>query len=147
MIEELSEKYIKDLAEIERLTFSDPWSEKAFKDSLLSPFSHFFVFVENGKAIGYAGLYAISGEGSVTNVATHPSARGRGVARALLKRMMEEARTLSLEFISLEVRESNEVARHLYESLGFEAMGKRKNFYSKPREDAIVMNYFLKKDD
>lgn len=145
MIKAFEERHVKDAAEIEKMCFSDPWSEKSFLDSLENSFSHFLVFEEEGVS-GYIGLYAVSGEGSITNVAVHPEKRGRGIGEALVREAVKLGETLSLEFITLEVRESNTPARRLYEKCGFSEVGMRRGFYSKPREDAVIMNYYFDKD-
>lgn len=145
MIKDFDKRHITDAVALEELCFSEPWSEKAFQDSISSPFSYFKVWEEE-KVDGYIGLYAVSGEGSITNVAVHPEKRGQGIGEKLVREAIRVGRELNLEYITLEVRESNVPARRLYEKCGFEEMGKRKSFYSKPREDAVVMNYFFDKD-
>ena len=145
MIKAFEKKHATEVAEIEKLCFSDPWSEKSFLDSLENPFSHFLAFEEEGIS-GYIGLYAVSGEGSITNVAVHPEKRGRGIGESLVREAIKLGEALSLEFITLEVRESNTPARRLYEKCGFSDVGIRRGFYSKPREDAVIMNYYFNKD-
>ena len=145
MIKAFEKRHVAEAAEIEKLCFSDPWSEKSFLDSIESPFSHFLVFEEEGVS-GYIGLYAVSGEGSITNVAVRPEKRGLGIGEALVKEAVKLGETLSLEFITLEVRVSNTPARRLYEKCGFSEVGMRRGFYSKPREDAVIMNYYFNKD-
>ena len=146
MILSFDKAHIPEVAEIERLCFSEPWSEKALEESLASSLSHFFVFVEDGRVIGYMGLYAVAGEGSVTNVATHPDHRRKGVGKALVENAVAIGKELGLEYITLEVRQSNLPAQKLYEKCGFQIVGKRRNFYTAPTEDAIIMNCFLDKE-
>ncbi len=145
MIKDFEEIHIDEVAEIERLSFTDAWSKKALLDSLKNEFSHFKVYVED-KVLGYIGFYAVAGEGSITNVAVHPDKRGRGIGEKLVRAVIEEGERQKVEYITLEVRTSNETARRLYSKCGFVDMGIRKNFYSNPREDAVVMNYFFDKD-
>ena len=147
MILPFDKEHIPEVAEIERLCFSEPWSEKALEESLASSLSHFFVFVEGGRVIGYMGLYAVAGEGSVTNVATHPDHRRKGVGKALVENAVAVGKELGLEYITLEVRQSNLPARELYEKCGFQIVGKRRNFYTAPTEDAIIMNCFFDKEE
>ena len=144
MIKDFDFLHIPEAVRIEELCFSDPWSEIAFKDSLLSPFSHFKVWEENGRVMGYIGFYALSGEGSITNVAVHPDGRKKGIGKALIDEIIGLGESLGLEYITLEVRVSNTPARNLYAKCGFEDMGLRKNFYTKPKEDAMIMNYYFK---
>ncbi|MBQ7897318.1 MAG: ribosomal protein S18-alanine N-acetyltransferase [Clostridia bacterium] len=145
MIKDFNAVHISPAAEIERLCFSDPWSEGAFADSLKSEYAHFKVWEED-KVLGYIGFYAVAGEGSITNVAVHPDARGKGIGLALVKEVIALGEKLALDYITLEVRGSNTPARTLYEKCGFRDMGTRRNFYTKPREDAVIMNYFFDKD-
>ena len=144
MIVPMTEEHIHGVAEIEKLCFSEPWSEAALKESLDSEFSEFYVYIEDGTVAGYMGLYAVAGEGSVTNVATHPDHRKKGVGYALVQNALRVAEALSLESITLEVRESNIPAQRLYEKCGFERVGVRKNFYKLPKENAVVMLKELK---
>lgn len=144
MIKDFNVLHIPEAVTIEELCFSDPWSEIAFKDSLLSPYSHFKVWEEGGKVAGYIGFYALSGEGSITNVAVHPDFRKKGIGEALVNEIIRLGKSLCLEYITLEVRASNTPAKSLYTKCGFEEVGLRKNFYTKPKEDAIIMNYYFK---
>lgn len=144
MIAPMTEEHLSAVAEIERLCFSEPWSEAALKESLDSPYSHFYVYIEEGTVAGYMGLYAVAGDGSVTNVATHPSHRKKGVGYALVENALRIAEGLSLEYVTLEVRKSNIPAQKLYEKCGFKTVGIRKGFYSLPKEDGIVMQRELK---
>ncbi len=145
MIKSFEKRHAAAAAEIEKLCFSDPWSEKSFIESIENPFSHFLVFEED-EVLGYIGLYAVSGEGSITNVAVHPEKRGLGIGEALVREATEISRGLLLDYVTLEVRESNTPARRLYEKCGFENVGIRRGFYSKPKEDAVIMNYYFNKD-
>lgn len=141
MIVKMTKEHVPEVAEIEKLCFSDPWSEHALSESIACDYAHFSVYLENGKVIGYMGFYALFDEGSVTNVATHPDYRGRGVGTALMQHTIELCRKRSVESITLEVRESNITAQRLYEKCGFERVGVRKNFYSLPRENALIMQW------
>ncbi len=134
----IEREHIKQITQLEKVCFSEPWSE----ESLLTAFkggTKFFVEVKNNKVLGYIGISCIIDEGYVTNVAVFPEFRNKGVASALLNRTFSLARDLGLAFISLEVRESNSTAISLYEKFGFKTEGKRKGFYSNPKEDALIM--------
>lgn len=128
----------KGIAELERECFSSPWSENAVLESYEADTS-FFVFLENEKIIGYAGLQIVLDEGYVTNIAVTKKARGRGIGGALVEALVNFSKEKNLAFISLEVRESNIPAISLYKKFGFEDKGKRKAFYQSPTEDAIIM--------
>ena len=128
---------IAQIANIEKLCFSTPWSENAISESM-SAGTHFYVIQKNDIVAGYMGLSKISGEGYVTNIAILPEYRRQGLGRLLLQHVIEDSKS-DLEFISLEVRESNLPAISLYTSFGFEKAGLRKRFYTNPLENAIIM--------
>lgn len=131
---------IKDIAKIENTCFSNPWSENNIAESLDNPASNFLVALVDERVVGYMGLQIFSGEGYVTNVAVLPEYRGQGIAKALITEQMKN----DMEFITLEVRESNIPAISLYEKMGFENMGIRPKFYSIPTENAIIMTKYLR---
>ena len=134
---------IADMVFIEEECFSTPWSRKSFAESLSHTPWHFFVAVYNGKIVGYGGVYLILDEGQISNIATLPAFRGKGIGRAVLEEIIKLCRAEGCEKITLELRESNSVARALYESCGFTQVGKRPNFYSNPQETAILMDKSL----
>lgn len=129
---------IKEIARLEKECFSTPWSEHTITDAFKTG-TRFFVAKKDSLVLGYVGISAILDEGYITNVAVFPEARQKGVASALLSSLFEFARENSLSFISLEVRESNNAAISLYQKFGFKTEGKRKNFYSNPHEEALIM--------
>lgn len=124
---------------VECESFSQPWSESAILAEMENGHSTLFAAVENGGVIGWAGLEAVCGEGSVTNIAVLPAFRRKGVGRKLTQRLIEEAREEGLDFLMLEVRVSNTPAVALYESLGFSPVGIRPHFYEAPCEDALLL--------
>ncbi len=129
---------ITDIAALEKECFSSPWSENAIEESMnLS--TRFFVAETDGKTVGYLGVSAVADEGYITNIAVTEAYRRCGIGRMLLEKCFEMSKELSLVFISLEVRTSNTAAISLYEKMGFSAEGRRKNFYTHPTEDAIIM--------
>lgn len=131
-------RHIKRIAALERVSFSTPWSEEA----LLDAFSHgtkFFVAEKDDKVLGYIGISCILDEGYITNVAVFPEYKNKGVGTALLNRVISLKDELPLSFISLEVRESNATAIRLYEKFGFKTEGFRRNFYTNPLENALIM--------
>lgn len=134
----LKPEHIPQIADLEKICFSEPWSAESILDAYKNS-TKFFVAEENGKVLGYVGISCILDEGYITNVAVFPNERGRGIGTALLKRLFSLAGDISLSFISLEVRESNLAAISLYEKLGFKVEGKRKNFYRDPQEDGLIM--------
>lgn len=130
---------LSQVAEIEKQIFSVPWSEKAFKESVESENTIYIVAKENEKVLGYAGMYVSFEEGSITNIAVDIEVRRRGIGRKLIADILDKANERGVEKIFLEVRETNEPAIALYEKMGFEKNGIRKNFYEKPLENAIIM--------
>ena len=138
----LERAHLSAVAELEALCFSAPWSENAL-GHLLTGENFGVVAVLDGAVCAYVGLVVALDEGEITNVATHPSYRRRGLARAVLVSLIDEAKKRGLCRVSLEVRESNAAAISLYESLGFALCGKRKNFYSRPREDGLILEKIL----
>lgn len=128
----------KAIALLEKECFSEPWSETAITDSYQNS-TVFILFEEDGGILGYAGMQTVLDEGYVTNIAVTSSARRRGIGRALVEGLKQKAEEMALSFISLEVRVSNAAAIALYEKQGFKRMGKRKNFYSRPTEDGLIM--------
>ncbi|MBQ7381322.1 MAG: ribosomal protein S18-alanine N-acetyltransferase [Clostridia bacterium] len=138
----LEAAHLSAVHELEMLCFGNPWSEQAL-GHLLENGNFGIVAEENGRLCAYVGLVSALDEGEITNVATHPDFRRRGYARAVLLALIDEAKRRGLCRVSLEVRESNTGARALYESLGFALCGKRKNFYSRPREDGLILEKIL----
>lgn len=127
--------HLDDVYEIEKICFAHPWSKNDLAKQLDIATSHFLVAEADGKAVGYMGLQIFSGEGYVTNVAVLPKYRGRGIAQALISEQLKN----KMEFITLEVRESNIPAINLYKKMGFENMGIRPHFYTDPDENAVIM--------
>ena len=130
--------HIKDIANLEKVCFSTPWSQETITDAYKTG-TKFFVVEKDRKVLGYVGLSAIIDEGYITNIAVFPEYRKMGVGTALLQHLFDFAKEKELAFISLEVRESNSNAISLYKKLGFIEEGKRKNFYSLPSEDALIL--------
>lgn len=138
----MSAEHVGDVAELERLCFSEPWSEKSL-ELLLGNGAAAYVAVEDGKAVAYGGMLSVLDEGQITNIAVHPNFRRRGIGRTVTEALLKNARENKLSAVFLEVRASNRAAEELYRSLGFAAVGERKNFYRLPVEAAIIMKYVV----
>lgn len=138
-------KHIDAVEEIEKQCFSLPWSRQALVSQLPDDM-HVFIVAENeqGNAIGYVGMMYVLDEGYISNVAVSPDYRKLGIADALISRLISDAEKKKLSFVTLEVRESNIPAINLYSKNGFSEVGLRKNYYEKPKENAILMTRFLK---
>ena len=141
----LAPAHLGALAEIEALCFSQPWSREALAEELGSPCARFLTALVTGEAVGYVGAHAACGEFYMDNLAVHPAHRRQGVARALLLALISLAEREGGAFLTLEVRPSNEAALGLYQSLGFWEAGRRKGFYEKPKEDALILRLDLQK--
>ena len=132
--------HLDEVAELERVCFTTPWSRNMLAEELDNYLSAFLVALDdNDKVAGYAGLQAVLDEGYITNVAVRPDCRRQGIAGKLLQVFLDFAKGNHLAFLSLEVRASNYDAIALYGSRGFRSVGRRKNYYEHPREDAIIM--------
>lgn len=125
--------------EIEQETFTLPWSLEAITNEFTNPVATYYVAKEDDKVIGYIGVWYVMDEGQITNVAVHKDYRRRGVAKALIERLILDATEGHRAVLLLEVRASNVAAQSLYELYGFNGMGTRKNYYVQPKEDAIIM--------
>lgn len=132
--------HLDEVAELERVCFSTPWSRNMLAEELDNALSAFLVALDDaGRVAGYAGLQVVLDEGYITNVAVRPDCRKQGVAGKLLQVFLDFAQGNQLSFLTLEVRASNYDAIALYGSRGFRSVGRRKNYYEHPREDAIIM--------
>ena len=132
--------HLGEVAELERICFSVPWSRNMLAEELDNLVSGFLVALDDsGKVVGYAGVQVILDEGYITNVAVRPECRRQGIAAKLLQVFLDFAKANKLAFLTLEVRASNYDAIALYGSRGFRSVGRRKNYYEHPREDAIIM--------
>jgi ribosomal-protein-alanine N-acetyltransferase len=132
---------------IEKAAFSDPWSENAFHEALSHPAVFFACARCGGDDIaGYVVAWFAADEGEIANLAVSPIAWGGGVGRALLTSALDVAASRGASAVYLEVRDSNERARRLYRSSGFEEVGRRRRYYRHPVEDAIVLRRTMTKD-
>ena len=146
-IAEAREELLPQIQKIEQQSFSVPWTEQMLRMQL-QPDSHVFLTAETEDGVvGYVGMMYVLDEGYISNVAVRPDMRRRGVADALLRALEKRARALSLSFLTLEVRESNRPAVALYEARGYRIAGRRRNYYEKPTEDALLMTLTLEEKD
>lgn len=128
------------ICEIEEEAFPTPWTSAAFYNELVNNhFAHYMVMEYEGEIIGYGGMWLIMNEAHVTNIAISLKYRGRKLGERLVCELQRTAAFMGAERMTLEVRESNEVAKRLYTKLGFESSGVRKAYYTDNNEDAIIM--------
>ena len=131
--------HVAQVAELENICFSDPWSERSVASELNNPLSCWLVAEEDTCVAGYIGSQTVIDESDMMNVAVHPDFRRQGIAEALVKALVEALKERGSHCLTLEVRASNAPAIALYEKLGFVQVGRRKNYYRNPREDALIL--------
>ena len=142
-VREATRADVARIAEIERISFSDPWSVEALETAMGLSHVRFFVAEEGGgsaaRVVGYVVALVMSDEGEIADLAVDPAARRRGLGALLLARVMEEMDRRGVRALYLEVRASNVAALGLYRAHGFEAVGRRRGYYQRPVEDALVL--------
>lgn len=147
-VEPVREEDLPAIVEIERAAFSDPWALQSFRDALEHPAVHFLAARgDDGLVVGYVVAWLVADEGEIANLAVAPEVWGGGAGAQLLDAALKEAAARGVENVYLEVRDSNERARRLYRSRGFEEVGRRRGYYRRPVEDAIVLRRTLKQVD
>lgn len=133
----------QEAAEIEAACFAEPWSERTYHATLLLPYAYYYKAVIRGDGrahmIGTIGLQVIGGDGEISNVAVLPRYRRHGIAHRLMEEVFREGDRLVPGDFTLEVRAGNTAAIALYESFGFVTEGVRRDYYEKPRENALIM--------
>ena len=127
------------IAELEKLCFSDPWSENSIRYELTNPLSHWIVAMEDDRVAGYVGSQTVLDEADMMNIAVHPDFRRRGIAQSLVEGLVADLAEKNVRCLTLEVRASNAPAISLYEKLGFAQVGRRPNYYRNPKEDALIL--------
>ena len=139
LVRKLQDEDIPELSRIEAESFSMPWSADAFRELLARPYCTYLVALADGQVVGCCGYSDICHEANIDNVVVAPKYRNRGIAQAMLQKLMEQAQASGIVAYTLEVRVSNQAAIHLYEKFGFRSEGVRPRFYEKPIEDAVIM--------
>lgn len=137
--------HLEELEKLERICFSRPWSHKMLAEELENQCAAFLVAEDSvsGRVLGYAGLMVVADEGYITNVAVFPEYRRQGIAAQILQVFLQFAAANHLAFLTLEVRPSNAAAIALYQGFGFEEVGRRKNYYDLPKEDALILTKYF----
>ena len=139
IIETMKASHVAQIAELEKICFSDPWSEKSIASELNNELAFWLTAIEGDLVAGYIGSQTVIDETDMMNVAVHPDFRRKGIAEALVNALVEAMKSRGSRCLTLEVRASNEPAIMLYEKLGFSQIGRRKNYYRNPREDALIL--------
>ncbi len=134
----LTPQNVEGVFQIEQACFSTPWSLESFKNDLTNENAVYFCLEEDGKVIGYVGMWQSLDEGNINNIAVLQEYRRKGYGKLLLEHLIAYGKEHNLSFLTLEVRESNTGARALYQSVGFLEVGRRNKYYERC-EDAILM--------
>ena len=142
----MSQQTVGQVAELEHRCFSTPWSYKDLVSELDNPWAIWLTAMEGDALIGYLGIQYGPDGADIMSIATDPAFRGKGAAKQLLSAMEQQLRALKLQWITLEVRPSNESARKLYESMGFQQVGRRPRYYQKPTEDALLLTKYFREE-
>ena len=135
----MNESHVEQVAQLEKVCFSAPWSENSIRGELLNPLALWLVAVEEERVIGYVGSQSVMGEADMMNVAVDPGCRRSGVGRKLVETLVADLARRQVNSLTLEVRASNGPAKALYEQLGFAQVGRRPNYYRNPKEDALIL--------
>ena len=138
-VSEMRAEDCKAVAEIESECFSEPWSEEEFRRQIPLEIAKTYVAKDNDRVVGFINVWIVAGEIQLNNIAVTEAYRAQGIGRRLITFMEKENKA---DRCNLEVRVSNQAARGLYSSLGFEEVGLRKDFYREPSEDAVLMTKY-----
>jgi len=139
MIETMKPSHVAQVAQLEKICFSDPWSERSIASELENKLAFWLVATEGDTVAGYIGSQTVVGETDMMNVAVHPDFRRQGIAETLVNELVNSLKQMGSHCLTLEVRASNTPAIALYEKNGFSEIGRRKNYYRNPREDALIL--------
>ena len=135
----MTQAHVAQVAQLEKLCFSLPWSENSVTSELRNPLSLWIVAVEGETLAGYVGSQSVMGEADMMNLAVQPEFRRQGVGETLVSALVAALAEQKVSSLTLEVRASNAAAISLYEKLGFIQVGRRPNYYKNPKEDALIL--------
>ena len=136
---EMKAEHVQQVAQLEKICFADPWSEMSIAHELESIWSFWLVAMDGDQLVGYVGSQSSIDEADIMNVAVNPGWRRQGVAENLINGLVAQLKDRGIHALMLEVRVTNEPAIALYEKLGFVEVGRRKNYYRNPKEDALIL--------
>ena len=139
ILETMNAAHVGQIAELEKICFSDPWSENSIAAELENSLSLWLVALDGETVVGYVGSQSVMGWADMMNIAVHPQCRRQGVAQELVERLVAALKENDVTCLTLEVRASNEPAKALYGKLGFQQVGRRPNYYRNPKEDALIL--------
>ena len=132
-------EHIPQIVDLEKYCFSDPWSTNSIASELDNKLAFWLVATDEDRVAGYIGSQTVMDETDMMNVAVHPDFRRKGIAEALVNALVGNLQRMGSHCLTLEVRVTNVPAIALYEKLGFSEIGRRKNYYRNPREDALIL--------
>lgn len=135
----LNESHVEDIAWLEKICFSDPWSVSSIGNEVNNPLSLWLVAVDGETVAGYVGSQSVLGWADMMNLAVAPSYRRLGIGEKLVNELICQLKDNHVTCLTLEVRVSNASAIALYEKLGFSEVGRRPGYYHNPREDALIL--------
>ena len=135
----MKQEDVPQIANLEKLCFSDPWSVNSIASELENPLSCWLVAEEQGTVVGYVGSQSVLDGADVMNIAVDPNFRRQGIGEQLISALVAKLKENQIICLLLEVRVSNEPAIALYEKLGFVQVGRRPRYYHNPREDALIL--------
>jgi ribosomal-protein-alanine N-acetyltransferase len=138
-LKNMTSQHVAQVAALEKVCFSDPWSEKSVASELTNPLSTWIVAVDGDTVVGYVGAQTCGDETDMMNVAVDPNYRRCGIARQLIEALIQQLQDRGSHSLTLEVRVTNMPAVTLNGSMGFEKVGLRKNYYRNPKEDALIL--------
>lgn len=142
-LEQMTDAHVAQIAELEKLCFSDPWSEHSVASELNNRLSLWLVALDGDTVAGYVGSQSVLDEADMMNIAVHPDYRRQGIARDLVLALSDALKEKGIRGLMLEVRASNAPAIALYEQLGFIQVGLRPNYYRNPKENALILKKFF----
>ena len=135
----MNESHIQPIAELEKICFTDPWSENSIRTELGNALSLWIVAEEEGNLAGYVGSQSVLGWADMMNLAVAPDYRRQGIGEKLVDELIFRLKANNVTCLTLEVRQSNIPAIQLYQKMGFTEVGRRPGYYHKPREDALIL--------
>lgn len=135
----MQQEHTEQVAELEKLCFQTPWSLRSVISELSNPLALWIVAVDGDVVAGYIGSQTVMDESDMMNLAVHPDYRRRGIGLRLVEELIHSLKKQGVKALTLEVRVSNDQAIALYQKLGFTQVGRRPNYYSNPKEDALIL--------
>ncbi|HHX66957.1 MAG: ribosomal protein S18-alanine N-acetyltransferase [Miniphocaeibacter sp.] len=134
---------IDAISELERKIFKNPWSYESFKSALNNEYAHYFVVEKNNELIGYFGMLIVLDECQIHNIGIIEEEQNQGYGNKIMEYIINYCKENNINFISLEVREYNFKAIHLYSKYGFKKMSRISGYYTNPSEDGLLMRLDL----